>query len=403
MHFLEIVVWVLFLLVSIFFAMHFILPIFLFLIHWLLPKNPKRILARYKNIDDREFDFAAIITAHQDTRFIPPLVDSLLRQSYQNFVVYVVADDCDISSLNFTDDRIIVLKPEKSLHAKIKSIRYAIDHYIRNHDALVIFDSDNLAHPAYLENLNQYFQKGFRVVQTNMLSKNLDTNFAKLDSLGHTYHNFLERQVKMEMGYTSSILGLGLAIDMEIYRAVAFKNELGGFDKKLQIHLTESVPMIAFAKDAIVFDEKVENAAAFEKQRTRWIFTYFEYFKENFYFFMRSVARCNISRSLLGFSMMRPPMFLTITASVCCMIISFMVHSVLGWAWAILFILYSLNFILIVATQSQQKGIIQGLFLIPSMIFRQFRSLLRIGQAKKNFLKTEHQHVLYIQDVLGKV
>lgn len=403
MYFFEIVLWVFFGIISLFFAMHFILPVVLFLVHWLLPKDPKKILKRYHTASDHEFDFAAIVTAHQDARFIPPLVDSLIRQYHKNFVVYVVADDCDISSLNFSDDRIIVLRPDIALHAKIKSIGYAIDHYIRKHDALVIFDSDNLAHPAYLQNLNQYFQKGFKVVQTNMLSKNLDTNFAKLDSLGHTYHNFLERQVKMELGCTSSILGLGLAIDMDLYKKVAFKNELGGFDKKLQIHLTESVPMIAFAKDAIVFDEKVENAAAFEKQRTRWIFTYFEYFRENFNFMARAVSRFNFGRILLGFSMMRPPMFLTILASLFAMAISFLVYPLLGWIWVGIFILYTLNFILIVATQSQQKGIFKGLFLIPAMIYRQFKSLLRIGQAKKNFLKTEHQHVLYIQDILNKV
>lgn len=403
MYFFEIAFGILFFLISLFFAMHFILPLVLFLIHWLLPKDPKKILARYKNFSEHEFDFAAIITAHQDARFIPPLVDSLLRQHYKNFVVYVVADDCDISELNFPDERIVLLNPENPLHAKIKSIRYAIDHYIREHDALVIFDSDNLAHPEYLRNLNQYFQKGFKVVQTNMFSKNIDSNFAKLDSLGHTYHNFLERQVKMEMGFTSSILGLGLAIDMDIYREVAFKNELGGFDKKLQIHLTESVPMIAFGKDAIVYDEKVENAAAFEKQRTRWIFTYFEYFKENFSFLMRSVSCFNFGRILLGFSMMRPPMFLTIFLSVCCMIISFWVYPLSGWIWICIFALYTLNFMLIIATQSQQKGIFKALFLIPAMIFRQFKSLLRIGRAKKAFLKTEHQHVLYIQDVLEKV
>lgn len=403
MYFFEIVLWVLFGIISLFFAMHFILPVVLFLVHWLFPKNTRKILKRYHTISNHEFDFAAIVTAHQDARFIPPLVDSLIRQSYKSFIVYVVADDCDISSLNFSDDRIIVLRPDTALHAKIKSIRYAIDHYIRKHDALVIFDSDNLAHPEYLKNLNQYFQKGFKVVQTNMLSKNLDTNFAKLDSLGHTYHNFLERQVKMEMGCTSSILGLGLAIDMELYKKVAFKNELGGFDKKLQIHLTESVPMIAFAKDAIVYDEKVENAAAFEKQRTRWIFTYFEYFRENFHFMIRAVARFKFGRILLGFSMMRPPMFLTILASLCCMAISFLVYPLLGWIWVGIFILYTLNFILIIATQSQQKGVFRGLFLIPSMIFRQSKSLLRIGQAKRNFLKTEHRHVLYIQDILNKV
>lgn len=400
MQILQVILWIIFLMISLFFALHFVMPVVLFVIHWFRPKKPAALLSRYKKIADHDFDFAAIITAHQDSRFIAPLVHSLLEQSYRNFLVYVVADDCDVSDLNFTDEKIIVLKPENALHAKIKSIRYAISRFQRKHDAMIIFDSDNLVHPGFLKNLNRYYQKGFKVVQANMLSKNLNSNFARLDALGHTYHNFLERQIKMEMGCTSSILGLGLAIDMDIYDQVAFKNDLGGFDKKLQVHLTESVPMIAFARDVIVYDEKVESPAAFEKQRTRWIFTYFEYFKDNFHFVLRAIRQLNFGRLLLGFSMMRPPMFLTIAISLCCMALSFALNPLLGWLWVGIFVFYTINFVLIIATQSQQKGIFRGLFLIPALIFRQFKSLFKIGRAKKNFLKTEHQHVLYIHDVM---
>lgn len=402
MQIIEIILWAIFICLNAVIAGYFLMPVFLFLVHWLLPKSPKRLLDRYPLQIDKDFDFAAIITAHQDGRFIPPLVDSLLKQHYTHFMIYVIADDCDISTMKFANEKVVLLKPETPLHAKIKSLRYAVQHYKRKHDAVIIFDSDNLAHPKFLFNLNQYFQRGFKVVQANMLSKNLNSSYSKLDAVGHIYHNFLERQVKMELGCTSSILGLGLSIDMDIYNKVDYKNELGGFDKKLQIHLTESVPMIAYAKDVIVYDEKIEDGAAFEKQRTRWIFTYFEYFKENFNFLLRAFAAFNFGRLLFGYSLLRPPMFLTISIAICCMVAGFFIYPLIGWLWIALLLLYAVNFILIITTQSQQKKAAAGLLLIPALALRQFKSLLRIGRARNNFLKTRHQHVVYINDILGE-
>lgn len=400
MEIVKTIAWVLFYALNIFFALHFIIPFLLFALHWVLPKSPKKLLSRYKKKTDKQFDFAAIITAHQDARFIPPLVDSFLKQNYNNFTVYVVADDCDISRLHFDDPRVVILKPETALHAKIKSIKYAVDHFIRSHDVLIIFDSDNLVHPEYLIRMNAYFQRGFRVVQSNMLSKNLETTFSKLDTLGHTYHNFLERQVKMEMGITSAILGLGVAIDIPLYNEIMYTSELGGFDKKLQVQLALKLPTIAYAKDVIVFDEKVEDGAAFEKQRTRWIFTYFEYFSDSFKLFWKGLIQFHVGRLLLGFNMLRPPMFLTIGISIILMVISLLIHSIIGWLWLIVFFVYTINFILIVATQNQQKGILSALFYIPSMILRQIKSLLKIRTAKKSFLKTEHRKVIYIEELL---
>src|SRR3982751_5482728 len=120
-------------------AFYLVQPVVLLVIHYLKkgifpyqsPLNKKPLL-------EKQFYFAAIITAHEDTRFIPPLVDSLLKQKYSNFHVYIVADACDITELHIDDPRVTLLKPEKDFHAKIKSIQFAADEFVRKHDALVI-------------------------------------------------------------------------------------------------------------------------------------------------------------------------------------------------------------------------------------------------------------------------
>ncbi|RZL40805.1 MAG: hypothetical protein EOO93_30720, partial [Pedobacter sp.] len=41
-----------------------------------------------------ERDFAIIVTAYQDTTFIPVVVESALAINYANYHIYVVADNC---------------------------------------------------------------------------------------------------------------------------------------------------------------------------------------------------------------------------------------------------------------------------------------------------------------------
>lgn len=383
-------------------AIYLLMPMLLLLLHAVVAKGQKMLDRKYPLLSEKEYDFAAIITAHQDIRFIPPLVDSFLRQTYSKFVVYVVADDCDISSLRYADPRIQLLRPEKALHAKIQSIKYAVSHFVRPHDALVVFDSDNLVHPQYLERLDQYFRRGFRAVQTHMLSKNTDTIFAKLDSIGHIYNTFVERQAKMELGLSSSILGLGIAIETELYRQVMYKDGLGGFDKKLQADIIRTIPQLAFAEDAIVYDEKVDDGHTLEKQRTRWIYTYFKYFPVNWNLFVTGWKRGSFNLIFFGFNVLRPPLFITVGLALLCLPVDFLVWpgTGLGWIWAGVLGCYILSFVLIVLTQSRQKGMYKAILYIPIVVIRQISALLKIKKASKDFLKTDHVKVVYIEDLL---
>jgi cellulose synthase/poly-beta-1,6-N-acetylglucosamine synthase-like glycosyltransferase len=382
-------------------AIFVLLPGLMLLLHALLRAIVgKRSVLDRKPETEKEFDFAAIITAHQDTRFIPPLVDSLIRQTYGRLIIYVVADDCDTSGLVFEDNRVVVLRPEPAFHAKIRSIGHAVDHFARPHDVMVIFDSDNLVHPRYFEYLNEYFRRGYRAVQTHMLSKNIDAIYARLDSIGHVYNTFLERQVRMELGLSSCILGLGIAIETELYKEILYKNALGGFDKKLQADLVMRVRQLAFAKEAIVYDEKVEDGHTLEKQRTRWLFTYFHYFKINWRLFVTGLRRLNVRLAYFGFILLRPPLFILLGAACLFTVVNYFIYPPYALIWLGILFSFALSFVLIVLTQSRQKGMGAALFYVPLVVFRQMRAMLKIKTAGSSFLKTEHKKVMYIQDLL---
>ena len=151
MNLLQLILFWAFVIFQVILAIYLVLPGALLIIKWLQPLGGRLFRKIYPAKTSKAFDFAAIITAHQDPRFIPPLVDSLQKQTYRNLVIYIVADDCDTAGLHFNDDTIVLLKPEQALHAKIESIKYALDRFQRNHDALVIFDTDNLAHQNILK------------------------------------------------------------------------------------------------------------------------------------------------------------------------------------------------------------------------------------------------------------
>ena len=116
--------WGLFYAINAIVALYFLVPVLLFILHYVLGvflKKRKKIT--YEMVTGKQFDFAAIITAHQDFKCVPPLIDSFIKQRYENFVVYVVADDCQQFDPIFNDDRVIILQPPVPFHAKIKSIK----------------------------------------------------------------------------------------------------------------------------------------------------------------------------------------------------------------------------------------------------------------------------------------
>lgn len=341
-------------------------------------------------------DYGIIVTAYQYTDSISDVVNSILKLNYDNYLIYVVADNCDVTNLNFTDDRVILLKPELTLASNTASHLYAMEHFKRVHDYVTIIDSDNLVDPEYLYHLNQSFSKGFEAVQGLRAAKNLDGTIAALDAARDLYYHFYDGKLLFESGSSATLSGSGMAFRCDLYRRFLNSHAVkgAGFDKVLQAWIIRQNKRIAFNSSAIVYDEKTSRPEQLVNQRSRWINTWFKYFKYGFDILFLGLKRFNYNQILFGLVLLRPPLFIFLFLSFFC----FLINITLGYHLsAFLWLLAGINFVLffliaLIHSKADQR-IYRSLKNIPNFIFYQILSLLKSGKANKISVSTQHYHV----------
>lgn len=130
-------------------AIYLMIPLISLMLYSIMKLFSKPPFERFKKIINKNHEFGIIITAHQEIKFIDPLVDSILNQQYKYFYIYIVIDDCQTIIPTYENPRIVILSPTPALHSKIKSIDYAINNIKNTHDAIIIFDADNIIHPSF--------------------------------------------------------------------------------------------------------------------------------------------------------------------------------------------------------------------------------------------------------------
>lgn len=248
------------------------LPIIMYLA-WLIMKKANAIKLNGNSI---EADFAVIVTAYEQTDTLPPVVESILKLDYKNYLIYIVADKCDVTTLKFADDRVVVLRPPETLASNTGSHFYAIRNFKRAHERLVIIDSDNLVDLQLLNQLNLYFDAGFQAVQGLRKAKNLETTYACLDAARDIYYHFYDGEVLFNLGSSATLSGSGMAFKTSLYRECLEKLDItgAGFDKVLQKEIVSRGLRIAFNENAVVYDEKTSRSDQLVKQRARWINTW---------------------------------------------------------------------------------------------------------------------------------
>jgi cellulose synthase/poly-beta-1,6-N-acetylglucosamine synthase-like glycosyltransferase len=351
---------------------------------------------------EKDFTFGILITAHQQTDFLPPIVDSLLKQTYTRFNVYIVADDCDISQLNFPDPRIHVLVPGSPLHDQVASLQYGLRHLAERDEVLVIFDPDNLVHPNFLYTLNSWYNQGYQAVQGNLQSKNKEGVYAQLDSLGVLMGNFLERDVRSMLGLSVNIWGCGISVKKEVYQKIIFdaKSRTGGFDKHMQTEIARNVSRIGYAREAIVYDEKVDDGYNFERQRIRWIAAYFKFLGEAFRLLLTGIRKKDFNLIYFGYNLIRLPWFLLLLFACGIAATDWLIYPMLTHAWLVILALFFLSIVTIIVMLAEGRSLSKALLFIPLLFYHQLRALFRIRVSRRSHLKTHHSKILYIDDIL---
>jgi len=376
-------IWLVFQLLA---GYNLVLPLLLYAFYLLVGQK------KYQVANVPQYDYGIIVTAYEQTDLLPAVVNSLLKLNYTNYLIYVVADNCDISGLDFADKRVVLLKPEKTLASNTRSHLYAISHFQRNHQLLTIIDSDNLVDPNYLNELNVFFANGFEAVQGLRKSKALNTTLAAIDSARDLYYHFFDGKILFGLGSSATLAGSGMAFKTTLYRACFADHDLegAGFDKVLQAKIVLKKKRIAFAADAVVYDEKTAGSAQLINQRSRWINTWFKYFGRGFTIIGHGLINLNWNQLLFGIILIRPPLFLFILLSMICLAVNIFL-SALGTAlWVVAFVAFGAGFYLALINGHADSKIYKSLLNIPSFMYLQICSLLKIRHANKRSVATKH-------------
>ncbi|RVU02705.1 glycosyltransferase [Mucilaginibacter limnophilus] len=341
-----------------------------------------------------EADYAIIVTAYEYTDQLPSVVDSILRVKYSNYLIYIVADKCDVSNLHFNDERVIVLRPPETLASNIKSHFYAIHNFRRQHERLTIIDSDNLVHPNFLNELNKLFEAGFSAVQGIREAKNLDTTYACLDAARDIYYHFYDGKLLFNLGSSATLAGSGMAFTVSLYRECLENSNISGagFDKVLQAAIVGRNRRIAFTGEAVVYDEKTTRSDQLVKQRSRWINTWFKYFGFGFTLIGKGIINFSRNQFIFGLILLRPPLFIFLLLSLLCLFINLFINITAAFIWLAAFGLFVLGFYLALAKSPTDRRIYQSLVSIPKFIYFQVQSLMKARGANKRSVATRHYH-----------
>lgn len=357
-------------------------------------------------------DYACIVTAYRNSAIAKPLVESLLRQNYPHLIIYVVADECPDFDFGITDERFVLLRPATPLRLKAKSIIHAIAHYRRPHDYTVVFDADNLAHPQFLAEVNRYVQAGYVCIQGQRKAKNLDTSYAALDSLGEHYKNYIERYVPYLLGGSAVISGSGMATRTDVYRAYLDSPEIQQGqnqwkkmlqeDKILQNFLLRQNHRIAYARQAVVYDEKVDTGAAVATQRSRWLFSYFQNLPNSSGLLFRGLRHGSWNQLYFGFVTLVLPMFIQLVAALGLAVLGLFIAPIWSLGLVLAVTIFALNILWTLRLDAAPPQIWAALWRAPSFVGRQLVGLLRMRNPNKHFQHTEHKKYVSVEEILHK-
>lgn len=388
------IVHILWILVQILIGYNLVFPLVLYII-----SRVRRLFVREERVKramspvNPDADYAIIVTAYEQTHMLPAVVDSILKLNYSNYLIYIVADACDISNLHFVDEKVVLLRPETVLASNTRSHFYAIRHFKRPHERLTIIDSDNLVDTDYLNQLNRLFDKGFIAVQGLREAKNLDTTYASLDAARDIYYHFYDGETLFNAGASATLAGSGMAFTTALYRECLEHLDVtgAGFDKVLQSAIVSRSHRIAFNSKAIVHDEKTAHSEQLVKQRARWINTWFRYFFLGFGLVGKGMVRLNWNQFLFGIVLLRPPLFIFLLLSVGFMCVNIFMAPIAALVWLIGLLLFVAGFLLALLQSHTDKKIYQSLRNIPKFMFFQVLSLLKVRNANKHSVATKHR------------
>ena len=306
---------------------------------WLLAK---RKAAKAAALEATPHNYAVLICARNESAVIADLIGSLRSQTYDQSLlhIFVLADNCtdDTSDIARSAGATVYERFNNVQVGKGYALQTLLGHleqdYPAGFDGYFVFDADNILDPGYIAAMNRTFSQGHDIVTSYRNSKNYGDNWI---SAGYALWFLRESRY---LNHARSLLGTSCAVSGTGFlfsRAVLEETGPWPFhllteDIQFSVHEILQGRKVAFAPDAVLYDEQPTTFRQSWRQRLRWARGFLQVFRKYGFGLVKGIGKGHFSCYDMSMTVM-PAYILTVG-----LIIAYLVGGVMSTAEGISFL-----------------------------------------------------------------
>lgn len=342
---------------------------------------------------------AVLIPGYKEDDVIVSVAQDALNNNYpkESFDVIVIADsfkESTLEKLSSLPIKVIEVQFDKS--TKTKALNTAFATLEDNYEVAVILDADNIMEKGFLRKINDAYNVGHCAIQAQRTAKNDTNSMAILDGISEAINNHIYRKGNNTFGISSTLIGSGMAFNYRLLKETLLKvKAIGGFDRELQVLLSQNGNKILYLEDALLYDEKVESAEVFKNQRRRWISSQFVYLRKFFFPGIKSLFLLDFNT----FNMtIMPNLFLPRLLNIALIPVFILIYIVLDsfltlnyYYYIFIYLLIIVSIILAIPPKFFNKKLVRAIFRLPHTMFIMAKLMFSLRGANKRFIHTPHK------------
>jgi len=225
------------------------------------------------------FRFAVIVPAHNEEQVVGYLVEELDSQDYprDRFDVFVSCDNCTDRTAEVARERgaRALIRTDTTHAGKQWNLEWAFRQIpLRDYDAVVVFDADNIPEPDFLSSMNDFMaaHPEAEAIQGYLDSKNPDDSWvSRASALAYWYTNRFFQQARMPFGLSGQLGGTGAVIRIACLERIGWEPTSLADDLEFSTKLILAGGRVYWNDHARVYDEKPVTYGASHRQRSRWM------------------------------------------------------------------------------------------------------------------------------------
>ncbi len=290
------------------------------------------------------------------------------RDKYDIAVAATQLSEEDLTTLLQMPVSIVV--PDREHCTKVYAIQQVMERYSPNeYDMIVIFNSDNRVVPNALHLLNNAYYSGCDSIQAHRMTENLTTSTAVLAAASEEINNNIFRKGHTKLGFSSALLGSGMAFDFDMFHRISPTLEGSDLAKAVEIKLLEENIYTEYMQEIICYSKKQDSAQGYSRERQRWLSaqynsTFLALRRLPLAFLQGKWDYCNKL-----FQWLLPSRFLLIA----CITIAAVIFTILDWTlsfkWYALILIIGITFLMALPEGEINKRFKHAVWALPILIF----------------------------------